>query len=218
MRIKGEDLKILLIEDDKLLAQSLKDFLELEGFEVDVGYSGQDALDLTFDNSYDLYLFDINLSGENGLQIIKELKEAEDETPVIFITALTTLDTISEAFKLGAVDYIKKPFHPQELIIRIKSKFEQKKQEKPKLFYNNLMLDEKNHIVFVDGQPETIGDIQFNVLKTFIENRNKIVPKEQLMNLLNNPSDVALRVTINKLKNRYNLPIRNIRSKGYILE
>lgn len=211
-------MKILLIEDDKLLAQSLKDFLELEGFDVDVGYSAQDALDLTFENEYDLYLFDINLSGENGLEIIKELKEAEDNTPVIFITALTTLDTISEAFQLGAVDYIKKPFHPQELIIRIKSKFSSKEQQDNVITYNNIVLDPKNNIVIVDGHPETIGEIQFKILKTLIENKNKIVTKEQLLAHMNNPSDVALRVTINKLKNRYDLPIRNIRSKGYILE
>ncbi len=211
-------MKILLVEDDKLLAQSLKDFLELEGFDVDVGYSAQDALDLTFERSYDLYLFDINLSGENGLEIIKELKEAEDNTPVIFITALTTLDTISEAFQLGAVDYIKKPFHPQELIIRIKSKFAPKEQKREEITYNNIVLDPKNSIVIVDGHPETIGEIQFKILKTLIENKSKIVTKEQLLTHMNNPSDVALRVTINKLKNRYDLPIRNIRSKGYILE
>ena len=211
-------MKILLIEDDKLLAQSLKDFLELEGFDVDVGYSAQDALDLTFEKEYDLYLFDINLSGENGLEIIKELKEAEDNTPVIFITALTTLDTISEAFQLGAVDYIKKPFHPQELIIRIKSKFSSKEQQDNVITYNDIVLDPKNNIVIVDGHPETIGEIQFKILKTLLENKNKIVTKEQLLAHMNNPSDVALRVTINKLKNRYDLPIRNIRSKGYILE
>ncbi len=211
-------MKILLVEDDKLLAQSLKDFLELEGFDVDVGYSAQDALDLTFERNYDLYLFDINLSGENGLEIIKELKEAEDNTPVIFITALTTLDTISEAFQLGAVDYIKKPFHPQELIIRIKSKFAPNEQKSEHITYNNIVLDPKNSLVIVDGHPETIGEVQFKILKTLIENKSKIVTKEQLLTHMNNPSDVALRVTINKLKNRYDLPIRNIRSKGYILE
>ncbi|BCD62931.1 two-component system response regulator [Nitratiruptor sp. YY08-26] len=208
---------ILLIEDDRLLADSLRDFLMSEGFHVDVGYSGEEALDKTFQKKYDLYLFDINLSGESGLQIIKELKEADDDTPVIFITALTTLDTIAQAFELGAIDYIKKPFPPEELLIRIKSKFKQPQQQNF-LTYENLQLDPTNHIVKVDGHPETIGEIQFKILQTLIENRNEIVPKERLLSHMNNPSDVALRVTINKLKNRYNLPIKNIRSKGYFLE
>ncbi len=209
---------ILLIEDDKLLATSLADFLISEGFNVDVGYSGDDALNLTFEKRYDLYLFDINLNGENGLQIIKELKNADDNTPVMFITALTTLDTIAQAFDLGAIDYIKKPFHPQELIIRIKSKFQNDNQEATTIRYENIELDPQQKIVRIDGHAEAIGEIQFEILKTLLQNRNKVVSKEELLALMHNPSDIALRVTINKIKNKFNIPIKNIRSKGYTVE
>jgi len=209
-------LKILLIEDDELLAQSLKDYLESENFEVDVGYSAEDALDLTFENQYDLYLFDINLNGESGLQIVQELKEAEDRTPVIFITALTTLDTIAEAFEIGAIDYIKKPFHPQELIIRIRSKFSKPKEEL--LHYRHLELDPLSKTIKVNGRLEPIGEIQFNILQRLIEKRGEIVTKQELLDMMHNPSDVALRVTINKLKSKFNIDIKNIRSKGYTLE
>ncbi len=210
-------MKILLVEDDELLALSLKDFLESEDFQVDVAFSADEALDLTFDNRYDLYLFDINLSGESGLKVVEELKEAEDETPVMFITALTSLDTIAEAFDIGAIDYIKKPFHPQELIIRIKSKFFNN-SENEVLKYKNLELDTKNMTIKVDGHSETIGEIQFKILKALLENRNEIVPKDTLLNIMNHPSDVALRVTINKLKTKFGLDIKNIRSKGYLVE
>lgn len=209
-------MKILLIEDDELLAQSLKDYLESENFDVDVGYSGDDAINLTFDNDYDLYLFDINLNGENGLKIVQELKEAEDHTPVIFITALTTLDTIAEAFELGAVDYIKKPFHPKELIIRIRSKFQSSNEGA--LRYNHLELDPTTQTIKVNGHTEPIGEIQFKILQRLLENKNKIVPKEALLEMMHNPSDVALRVTINKLKSKFGIEIKNIRSKGYIVE
>ncbi len=213
---KRGNMKILLIEDDKLLADSLAEFLRNEGFEVDVGYSAEEALDLTFDNSYDLYLFDINLNGEDGLKIVKELKEADDTTPVMFITALTSLDTISEAFGIGAVDYIKKPFHPQELAIRIRSKFQQQKDDT--LRYRHIELNPKNFTIKVHGHYETIGEIQFNILKLLLEKRDDLVTKEELLSIMTNPSDVALRVTINKLKNKFNLPIKNIRGKGYTLE
>ena len=209
---------ILLIEDDKLLAQSLSEFLKEEGFNVDVGYDTEDALNLTFDNHYDLYLFDINLNGESGLKIVKELKEAEDYTPVMFITALTSLDTIAEAFELGAVDYIKKPFHPQELVIRIKSKFHENGGDDEKLRYKNLELDPKNYTIRIDGHHETIGEVQFKILQQLIENQNQVVTKEELLCIMHNPSDVALRVTINKLKNKFDIPIKNIRGKGYTLE
>ncbi|MRI83954.1 MAG: DNA-binding response regulator [Nitratiruptor sp.] len=209
-------MKILLIEDDELLAQSLKDYLQSEGFQVDVGYTAQDAIDLTFDNHYDLYLFDINLTGESGLDIVKELKEAEDETPVIFITALTTLDTMAKAFDIGAVDYIKKPFHPEELLIRIRSKFKEPKEKI--LRYKHLELDPATKTIKVNGHLEPIGEVQFNILKTLVQNQNDIVSKEELLSLMHNPSDVALRVTINKLKSKFGIDIRNIRSKGYTLE
>ncbi len=207
---------ILLIEDDKLLAESLKEFLTEEGFRVDVGYDTEDALNLTFDNRYDLYLFDINLNGENGLKIVKELKEADDTTPVIFITALTSLDTIAEAFELGAIDYIKKPFHPQELVIRIRSKFQERQKEA--LRYKHLELDPKNYTIRINGRHETIGEVQFKILKLLIEKQNQVVSKDELLAIMHNPSDVALRVTINKLKNKFDIPIKNIRGKGYTLE
>lgn len=208
---------ILLIEDDKLLAQSLSEFLKEEGFNVDVGYDTEDALNLTFDNHYDLYLFDINLNGESGLKIVKELKEAEDYTPVMFITALTSLDTIAEAFELGAVDYIKKPFHPQELVIRIKSKFHDNPEDET-IRYKNIELDPKNYTIRIDGHHETIGEVQFKILQLLMERQNQVVSKEELLSIMHNPSDVALRVTINKLKHKFDIPIKNIRGKGYTLE
>ncbi|MRI58290.1 MAG: DNA-binding response regulator, partial [Epsilonproteobacteria bacterium] len=183
-------MKILLIEDDKLLAQSLKEYLEEEGFDVDIGYDTEDALNLTFDNDYDLYLFDINLNGESGLKIVQELKEAEDETPVIFITALTSLDTIAQAFELGAVDYIKKPFHPQELVIRIKSKFYEHGDEET-IRYKNIELNPKNSTIRIDGHHEPIGDVQFKILQMLMERQNQVVTKEELLSIMHNPSDVA---------------------------
>ncbi len=209
-------MKILLIEDDELLAQSLADFLQSEGFEVDIGYSSEDAINYTFDGRYDLYLFDINLNGESGLQIVKELKEADDKTPVIFITALTNLDTIAKAFEIGAVDYIKKPFHPQELIIRIKSKFFSSNKEIIK--FKHLELDLQSKTLKKNGHVEAIGDVQFKILKKLLEKPGEIVSKEELLALMQNPSDVALRVTINKLKSKFDIDIKNIRSKGYMIE
>ena len=210
-------MNILLIEDDKLLAESLKEYLTEEGFKVDMGFDTEDALDLTFDNDYDLYLFDINLNGESGLKIVEELKEAEDHTPVMFITALTSLDTIAQAFELGAVDYIKKPFHPQELVIRIKSKFYENGDDE-KIRYKNIELDPKNFTIRINGHHETIGEVQFKILQLLMERLNQVITKEELLSIMHNPSDVALRVTINKLKNKFDIPIKNIRGKGYTLE
>lgn len=206
-------MKILLLEDDKMLAQTLKEVLESKKYVVDLAYSYNEAIDLSFDNVYDLYLFDINLPEEDGITLTKSLKDADDNTPVIFITALVDIDTIAKAFNIGAEDFIKKPFYPEELLIRIEHKFKNKK-----LAYKNLELDTKNEIIKEDGKIVDIGHNQFNILKALIENIGRPVRKDDLIELLDTPSDVGLRVALNKIKKRFNLDIKNIRGRGYFLE
>ena len=205
-------MKILLLEDDKDLSETLGEFLELQGFSVDLAQSYNEALDLSFTNKYDLYLFDINLPKESGLELARELIEASDDTPIIFITALTDIQTITNAFNIGAVDYIKKPFFPEELLLRIQQKF----KKNDTLRYKNIEID--GDILKVDGKVTDIGHNQFVLLKELLQNIGKPVTKERLLELLDTPSDGALRVALNRLKKRFSLPIQNIRSKGYMIE
>ena len=116
-------MKILLLEDDRTLHQSLKAYLEIESFEVSSAFCAADVYDLTFENAFDLYLFDVSLLGESGFDILKALREAGDTTPTIYITALTDIASMTQGFNAGADDYIKKPFDPEELVLRIKSRY-----------------------------------------------------------------------------------------------
>jgi len=111
-------MKILLLEDDKILCESLKEFLELEHYLVDVAHRGVEVYDLTFNKNYDLYILDVNVPDTNGFDVLSSLREAGDETPTIYITALTDISSITKGFQVGADDYIKKPFDPEELLIR----------------------------------------------------------------------------------------------------
>jgi len=115
-------MRILLLEDDITLRESLRDYLTLEGFDVDIASSAIEAYDMSYENSYDLYLFDINLPDESGFSVLKNLKESGDNTPTFFITALVDIDSITKGFNVGADDYIKKPFNPEELVVRINAK------------------------------------------------------------------------------------------------
>ena len=205
-------MKILLVEDDGDLGETLQEFLELHEFSVDLARSYEEAVDLSFANKYDLYLFDINLPKESGLELARDLIQASDDTPIIFITALTDIQTITDAFNIGAIDYIKKPFFPQELLIRIQQKF--KKQNT--LHYKNIEID--GTILKVDDKVTDIGHNQFVLLKELLQNIGKPVEKERLLELLDTPSDGALRVALNRLKKRFSLPIQNIRGKGYMIE
>ena len=213
-----EKIKLLLVEDDEVLASSLKRFLELNGFEVDIATTYSEAAEKTFENKYELYIFDINLKDGNGLELLEDLRFAEDKTPTIFITALQDVNYMVKGFSAGAQDYIKKPFDPEELLVRIKARLSSKDifQKGEKYIYKNILVDGKN--AFKDGKNLELGSVQLNLLKTLIKNQGKIVPKEKLLELLQQPSDTALRVNISKLKNKTGLPIKAIKGLEYILE
>ncbi|MBV5321971.1 MAG: response regulator, partial [Sulfuricurvum sp.] len=111
--------KILLLEDDLLFGESIVDVLEEEGFEVVLCRNGQSALDETYKNHFDLYLLDINVPLIDGLSLLKELRRANDTTPTIYLTSHQEIEKLTEAFEIGADDYLKKPFNTDELLVRI---------------------------------------------------------------------------------------------------
>jgi len=208
-------MKILLLEDDKILCDSLKDFLELEGYSVDTAHRGPEVFDLTFGNKYDLYILDVNVPDIDGFDVLSSLKEAGDETPAIYITALTDINSISKGFKIGAEDYIKKPFDPEELLVRIKSRY---RQEDTLIEYRNISYDPLSKTVKKASEVVSLGEVQLNIFHALITRQNKVVDSFVLMDFLEQPSANALRVNIAKLKNKLEIEIRNIRGQGYMIE
>ncbi len=206
-------MRILLLEDDQILSETLQLFLEQEGYKVDIALTMEEAEELSFKNKYNLYLLDINLPQGNGLELLKNLRHAQDLTPTIFITALDDLHSLSQAFNLGAIDYIKKPFKPQELLIRLQAKF-----KKETITHGNIVYEPQAQLIRKDGDIIDLGPIAYKVFVKLIESRGKVIPKEELCECLDHPSDTALRVTINKIKQRLGIEIKNIRGRGYLIE
>jgi len=206
-------MKLLLLEDDQILSETLQHFLLREGYEVDVALSEEEAEELTFANRYDLYLFDINLPSGNGLDFLKALRHAEDETPTIFITALTDLNSMAEGFALNAIDYIKKPFDPEELLIRLKAKFRD-----DVLYYDNIQYDPKNNVLRQEGEVVHMGKVPYRVFIKLLLNVGNVVAQDVLFECLEQPSGNALRVAITKIKHKLDIEIINIRGQGYMLE
>ncbi len=206
-------MKILLLEDDQILNESLTLFLKREGFSVDSAYDINEAEDLTYQNRYDLYLFDIDMPQGSGLELLKALRDSGDNTAVIFITALQDLYSMTKGFELGAIDYIKKPFVPEELLIRLRAKF-----KKDTLYYQDIEYDEPSGTLRKDGEIIDIGNVQFCIFVKLLKNCGKMVLKEELYECLDKPSSNSLRVAITKIKQRLAVDIINIRAKGYILE
>ncbi|MDQ7047492.1 MAG: response regulator transcription factor [Sulfurovum sp.] len=206
-------MKLLLLEDDHILSETLEIFLSREGYAVDIALTMEEAEDLTYENSYDLYLFDINLPQGSGLELLEGLRHAKDLTPTIFITALTDMHSMSQGFALDAIDYIKKPFDPYELLIRIKAKFKE-----TTLFSGDIEYDIEAQVLRKNGTIIDIGNVQFKIFTMLLRHKGQVVEKYELQECLESPSDTALRVAITKIKQRLGVNIINIRAKGYMIE
>ncbi|HQS66697.1 MAG TPA: response regulator transcription factor [Sulfuricurvum sp.] len=208
-------MRILLLEDDFVLGESIEEMLREAHYEVDWARSGDDAAQLSFDHTYDLYLFDVNVPEISGFELLEQLRNADDETPTIFISALSDISSITKGFSLGADDYLKKPFFPEELLVRVGAKLAKRSQS---LHYATITYDPKTNDVTKDGKLITLGDVQLPLLRLFITNIGRTLTKESLFDLMEHPSDTALRVAINKLKQTTHWDIINIRGIGYRIE
>ena len=208
--------KILLLEDDYELAETIQELLEDDNYAVTMVHTGNEAIDKSYEHHYDLYIFDINVPDINGLELLKSLRNADDTTPAIFISALVDLNTMAKAFNIGAEDYIKKPFFPEELLIRVNAKLQTPKEYT--IVYKELRYLPQKKELYKNEQQLHLGEVQECLCDLFLQNIGQILDKTILMECLLHPSDTALRVAINKLKQTTSLEIKNVRGIGYILE
>jgi len=204
--------RLLLLEDDPNLSKTLIKYLTREGYEIDWAKNGEEAVDLTYDNKYDLYLFDINVPLINGVDLLTSLRDAEDFTPTIIISALVDITTVTKGFIAGADDYVKKPFDPQELLVRIKAKTATLKE---KIKFRDFEIDIQTKEIFYDSKLLSIGGVLRDIFISLVKNYPNPVVKDELMLFLEKPSDLALRVNISKLKKSLGIEIENVRGVGY---
>jgi DNA-binding response OmpR family regulator len=209
---------ILLLEDDEVLSETLIDLLENEGFTITHVTNANSALDATFNNCYDLFLFDVNIEGMSGFELLRELRESADKTAAIFITALTDIASLSKGFDVGADDYLKKPFDFDELLVRIHALLRKKYASyKNRIAVNEFSFNIKNEELEKDGKFIPLSPLELKLTKILFENLNKTVNKEHIFEQLRGElSDGSLRVHINKLR-KVGLPIKTLKGIGYRL-
>jgi len=205
-------IKILLLEDDPNLAKSLMKYLQRYDYEVDWAKQGEEAIDLSYDNKYDLYLFDVNVPLVNGIDVLTGLRQAEDRTPTIIISAQIDIDSMSKGFAAGADDYVKKPFDPEELLLRIKAKTMQLKE---RILVHGYSLDVNSNEVYHDNVLYGMGEVQKSIFIELLSAYPNPASKELLMEALVTQNDGALRVNIVKLKKETGLKIEAVRGVGY---
>ena len=207
--------KILLLEDDPLLSATLTSLLHNEGFEVLQATDGEEALDISYENRCDLYLLDVNVPLLNGIDFLKTLRESGDTTPAFFISAMKDIATITKAFDSACDDYIKKPFDFEELLVRIKAHIVKKN---PLVCYGAVRYDLAHKRLFLDDKEVDLGSVDKEIFDLLLRNQGQLIYKEQFFDVMEKPTDLALRVHIAKLKKRLGLHVSNIKGIGYRLE
>jgi DNA-binding response OmpR family regulator len=210
--------KILLLEDDALLNETLQDFLEEEGFEIDAFLDPYSALDAIFDKTYALYLFDVNLPYETGFDLLKKLRESNDVTPTIFLTSLEGKEALQEGFALGADDYMKKPIDLDELHCRILALLRRQVRTR-RIKIGEYLFDSLEKKVYHNSRSLELTQKAVALLFLLIEAKGTVVPNDLIRSRLwaasEQASDGALRVYITQLKKYFSHNIVNIRGVGY---
>ncbi len=197
-------LKILILEDDLLFSESLEDFLQELKFQTDICYNGEDALDRSYENSYDLLLLDINVPKLNGFEVLQNIRKQNDNTPAIFITSYKDKDSILRGFDKGADDYIVKPIDLDELQRRITALLKRSNKLVKDIQIGKFKYNKIEKKLYNTYEEFLLPDKVSKLLEILIENKNSIVPKEILLNSIwnwgENSSEGSLRVYINELK------------------
>lgn len=216
--------RILVLEDDELFLETLEDFLEDEDFIVQTATNGEDVVELCYENSYDLYLFDINVPRINGIDLLQELRKKNDNTPTIYLTSYKDKEKLTEGFLSGCDDYLKKPVDLDELLLRINSLLKRSGKTLETIdLANGLTYDCKNRRVLKDKEDIYITAKVIDLLELFLEKRDTIITKEMIIDKLWNfdeeYSEGSIRVYINNLKKLVGKEsIRNIKGIGYKIE
>jgi len=215
--------KILLLEDDANLNETVTEFLKEKGYEVVSVYDGHEAQEKLYESKYDLLLLDVNTPGINGFDLLKEARESDVLAPAIFITSLSSVEDLEKGFKSGCDDYIRKPFSLKELHIRVETLIKRGFYHEVKeliAISKNIVYDIKNNELIIDGKTVSLGHKESMLLKLFMKNESEVIAHERIYEHLwdynEEPSDTALRTYIKNLRKIIGKErIVSIKKQGY---
>jgi two-component system, OmpR family, copper resistance phosphate regulon response regulator CusR len=174
-------MRLLLVEDEKSIANFIRQGLEEEGFAVDVASNGTMGLERALANDYDLLILDWMLPGRSGIDICRQLRKENRQVPIIFLTAKdTTIDTVF-ALESGANDYIKKPFEFDELLVRIRVQLRSRNSEPAALSAGDLVLDPDTHSVRRANQEIALTPKEFSLLEFLLRNKGKVCGRTRII-------------------------------------
>lgn len=207
-------MRILVVEDEHRIAQTIKKGLEQEHYAVDLAYTGTDGFDLASTESYDTIILDLMLPGMDGLTICKQLRKQNIHTPILILTAKGQTQDKVEGLDSGADDYLTKPFSFEELLARIRALVRRPETYKKNAFtVEDLTLDPKTYIVTRANQLVSLSNKEFSLLEYLMRNAHKILAKDEIIShVWDYEADIlpnTVEVNIRNLRNKIDYPFKN---------
>ncbi len=214
-------MKIILLEDDELIAEEIKLYFEIKNHSVECYLNGEELLENANIYSTDIFLLDINMPVKNGIETLEEIRSMGVQTPAIFLTSMSDINTIKLGFQAGCSDYIRKPFHFEELELRMNKLVLEITSKKVRLgpdqFYDTTSMelyDCKKIIDFTENEK--------NLIYYLVKNLNHVINSNTLMDYVWDDKIVnsnTLRTQIKKIRTKLSYDfIQNIRGTGYKIE
>ena len=216
-------MKILLLEDEVMLNESICEFLDSQGHQIETFFDGLEAYEDIKKNSYDLLILDINVPGMDGLSFLESIHELKIHVPTIYISALVDIEDISRAYDLGCYDYLKKPFHLKELSLRVdRIKLSNQTPRIHLRLSKNYSYDQEHSTLLFNQEPQTLTKKQSQIIDLLARNRGMVVDFEDFRiyvwdeQIIDN---ATIRAEINRLKKFLKEDvIINVRGMGYMIE
>lgn len=217
-------MKILIVDDEPLIREVIKEYCALENYCVLEAENGIEALDKVKNNDIDIIVLDIMMPKLDGFSTLKEIKQIKN-IPVILLSARKEEFDKLMGFDLGSDDYMTKPFSPKELIARIKAVLKRTNKVMDEYIYKTLRIDFKGHTVYIDNDEVKLTPKEFELLSYFVKNENIALSREQLLSKIwgydffgdDRTIDTHIKMLRNNLK-QYRDLIVTVRSMGYKFE
>jgi DNA-binding response OmpR family regulator len=220
---------ILVVEDERRLAQVIRKVLEEEGHTVDVAYDGEDGLAMAVEGSHDVIALDILLPGMDGLEVCRALRANRVDTPVLLLTALDAVEDRVRGLDAGADDYLPKPFAFQELLARLRALGRRRVQarEPDQLRVADLVLDLRRRRAERNGKTIELSPKEFALLEFLMRNEGRVVTRTQILDHVwgydYSPDSNLVDVYVTYLRRKVDRGhqrklIRTVRGAGYALE
>jgi two-component system copper resistance phosphate regulon response regulator CusR len=218
-------MRILTVEDEKGIADFIKEGLEEENFAVDVAYDGTKGLEMALTNDYDLLLLDWMVPGISGIELCRQFRKNNSVVPIIFLTAKDTIQDTVFGLESGANDYIKKPFEFEELLARIRVQMRAKNGELTVLHLGDIEMNLDTHRVFRNSKEIELTQKEFALLEFLIRNKDKVCTRTRIIEHvwdIHFDSDTSvIDVYINFLRKKLDIGngidyIHTVRGVGYI--